>query len=135
MKNIFTEGDIKIFTRKIEEADTAAFNGDMVHPVCATFALARDIEWASRLFVLDMKEDDEEGIGTVLTIHHKSPALAGQEIQIEVKVLSLVYNELICSYTVKSGERLIAEGKTGQKILKKNKIQQIFISLQSHGKR
>ena len=51
------------------------FSGKVVHPVCATFALARDIEWTTRQFVLQMRDDDEEGIGTMLTIDHRSPAL------------------------------------------------------------
>ena len=45
-----------------------------VHPFYSTFALGRDVEWACRQFVLEMKEEDEEGIGTFLNITHKSPA-------------------------------------------------------------
>jgi predicted thioesterase len=75
MKNIFKIGDRKEYRRVIGPDDVAAFHGKVVHPVCATFALARDIEWTSRLFVLQMCEDDEEGIGTMLTVHHRVPRL------------------------------------------------------------
>jgi hypothetical protein len=60
--------------------DCASFESGNVHPVYATFALGRDAEWACRLFVLEMKEAYEEGIGTFLTIHHKSPALVGSNV-------------------------------------------------------
>lgn len=126
MKNIFTAGDVRIHRFTVKEADVAAFGGEEVHPVCSTFALAREIEWSSRLFVLEMKEEDEEGIGTRLSIEHRSPALQGEELQISAKVESLTGNELICSVLVKAGERIIAEGRTGQKVLKKEKLEKIF---------
>jgi fluoroacetyl-CoA thioesterase len=128
MKQIFKPGDVKVYERIVEENDLATFESGNVHPVCATFALARDIEWASRLFVLEMKENDEEGIGTMLAIEHKSPAFPGERIRIQAVVSTLEKNELICNYTVNVGERLIAVGQTGQKVLKKEKIMKVFNS-------
>jgi len=130
MKQIFKEGDCKIYEKVVAFSDSASFEEEgTVHPVCATFALARDIEWASRLFVLEMKEEDEEGIGTMLSIYHKSPTLVGEKIRIEAKIKSIRDHELICSYEVRCNNRLIAEGETGQKILKKEKIERLFKEL------
>jgi fluoroacetyl-CoA thioesterase len=98
----------------------------VVHPVCATFALAREIEWTTRQFVLEMIDPDEEGVGTYLSIDHKSPAFAGEEIIFTAKIDQLNNHELICSYEAKVNGRLIAVGKTGQKILKREKINRIF---------
>ena len=126
MKNCFVPGDIKIYRKKVSEADYAQFETGMVHPVCATFALAQAVEWASRLFVLEMKEADEEGIGTMLLINHAGPAFLNETIEIKAEVKSLERNELICTYEAKVGERLIATGETGQKILKKEKINKLF---------
>jgi fluoroacetyl-CoA thioesterase len=106
--------------------DVASFNEEIVHPVCATFALAREIEWTTRQFVLDMIEADEEGIGTSLSIDHKSPAFVGEEIIFTAKIDQLNNHELICSYEAKVNDRTIAIGKTGQKILKREKINAIF---------
>jgi fluoroacetyl-CoA thioesterase len=131
MKQLFSPGDTKIYKKVIEIEDIASFHGKAVHEVCATFALARDIEWSSRLFVLEMKEEDEEGIGTLLTIEHRGPAFVGDELEIVATVVSQTGNELICSYVARVGERLVAEGKTGQKILKKDKLNRIFDSLRS----
>jgi predicted thioesterase len=126
MKNIFRIGDRKEYRKVIGLDDVAAFHGKVVHPVCATFALARDIEWTSRLFVLEMCDDDEEGIGTMLTVHHKNPAFVGQEVSIRAWVEQINGNELICSYEASANERLIATGQTGQKIFKKEKIDRLF---------
>jgi predicted thioesterase len=76
-----------------------------------------------------MKEEDEEGIGTFLTIEHQSPSLVNNQVIFTATVEHLSKNEIICSYEAKVGERLIAFGKQGQKILKKEKINQIFNSL------
>lgn len=128
MKDIFRPGDIKVYEKVVEATDTAAFHGEQVHPVCATFALARDIEWASRLFVLDMREPHEEGVGTFLSIQHRGPARIGETLRIEAKLKSLHKNELICSYEARVGDRLVATGETGQKVLHRERLASLFES-------
>jgi fluoroacetyl-CoA thioesterase len=126
MKQLFKPGDKKEFRKVIHAADVAAFNGETVHPVYATFSLARDAEWTTRQFVLEMKSPDEEGVGTFLTIEHKGPAFIGEEIIFVAWVDHIEGNELICFYEAKVSDRLIAIGKTGQKILTRNKLEKIF---------
>lgn len=129
MINIFKNGDQKIHYFVVQKGDIAAFEEEVVHEVCSTFALAREIEWSSRLFVLEMKEADEEGIGTMLAIEHRSPALMGDKVKVLACVLSLNNNEIICEIKVTVDDRIIATGKTGQKILKKNKIKQLLTAV------
>jgi fluoroacetyl-CoA thioesterase len=126
MKPIFKTGDKKEYRSVVSRDDVAAFHGSVVHEVCSTFSLARDIEWTTRQFVLEMRESDEEGIGTFVNIAHKSPAFVGEEITFTGIVEKLNGNELICSVVARVGNRLIAEGTTGQKILKKEKIHKLF---------
>ena len=126
VKLIFKKGDKKIYRTAVQPDDQAAFHGDVLHTVCSTFALARDIEWSSRLFFMEMKEDDEEGVGTYLEIQHRAPAFVGDALEITATVESVVGNELMCSIEVKSGDKLIATGKTGQRMLKKEKLNAIF---------
>jgi fluoroacetyl-CoA thioesterase len=126
MKEIFKTGDSKEYRKVVQAQDVAAFQGEIVHPVCSTFALARDIEWTTRQFVLEMKEENEEGVGTFLTVEHKGPAFVGEEILFKGKIEQINGHELICSYEAHVGLRLIATGKTGQKILKKEKIDKLF---------
>lgn len=126
MKNIFSVGDKKEYKHIVQQTDVASFHNTVVHDVYATFALARDIEWTTRLFVLDMIDEDEEGIGTFLSVEHKSPAFVGEEINYSARVHQINGHELICLYEAKVGARVIATGKTGQKILKKKKINTLF---------
>ena len=129
MINPFRPGDIKIYKYTVVSQDTAVFDSGEVHPVYATFALGRDAEWACRLFVLEMKEPDEEGIGTFLRVNHHAPALVGSEVIFEAKLKSVEKNEIICSFEARVKDRLIASGETGQKILKKSRLEQLFNSL------
>jgi predicted thioesterase len=129
MNHIYKEGDITSLIFTVKDTDTATFESGTVHPVYATFALGRDAEWTCRQFVLNMKGNDDEGIGTFLTITHHSPALLGQTVLIEATVKSIIKHEIICSYIAKVGERIIATGETGQKILKKERLEQLFNSL------
>jgi len=126
MKYVFKPGDQKSFKRVVLESDCAIFNGELLHRVCSTFALARDFEWSSRLFFLEMKESDEEGVGTMLSIDHKSPAFIDEEILFTAEVEKIEKNELICAIEAKVGDRIIATGKTGQKMLKKAKLRELF---------
>lgn len=132
MINPFQTGDTKTITVKVGENDTAVFETGQVHPVYATFALGRDAEWACRQFVLEMKEAHEEGIGTFLTVDHHAPALVGSEVNFTAKVESIERNEIICSYEARVGQRLIASGRTGQKIIKREKLDQLFDSLKEN---
>jgi len=130
MKSIFKPGDKKYHSKQITASDLASFGDDNVHPVCSTFTLAREMEWASRLFVLEMLDDDEEGIGTKLEINHKSPAIIEEELIIEAVVNSIDQHEIICDISVSVVDRLIATGVTGQKILKKSKIDRLISKIQ-----
>jgi fluoroacetyl-CoA thioesterase len=126
MKNVVKPGDRKKIVKKVQIEDLAAFQGTVVHPVYATFSLARDVEWTTRQFIIDMCDDTEEGIGTFLSIDHRSSALLDEEVVITAWVDQLNDNELICFFEAKVDDRLVAIGRTGQKILKKEKIDLIF---------
>ena len=126
MKRVLNPGEKKVHRFTVSSDDVAKFNEKVVHNVCSTFALAREIEWSTRLFVLEILDPDEEGIGTSLTIDHISPAFENEQVEIQVEVKSFDKNELICSYKALINSRLIAKGDTGQKILKKSRIREIF---------
>jgi len=126
MQHLFQPGDTRHFTRIVRPEDCASFDSGSVHPVYATFALARDAEWCCRLFVLEMKDETEEGIGTRLTIEHLLPALQGNEVIFTATISGLHHHEITCTYEAHSGGRLIATGVQVQKILKKEKLERLF---------
>ncbi|MFT4523767.1 MAG: fluoroacetyl-CoA thioesterase [Bacteroidia bacterium] len=123
MKNPFEIGAIKMYEKEVTKDEVASFETGNVHPFYATFSLARDAEWGGRLFVLEMKDDDEEGIGTFLSIKHKSPAGLGDLVRIETTLVKVLSNKITCSFVACVDSRIIATGETGQMILKKSQVQ------------
>ena len=135
MKSLFSRGETKTHSFKVNDEDKAKFNSQEVHPVCATFTLAREMEWSSRLFVIDLLEEGEEGIGTALEIQHLSPALVGDMLNL-VAMWEEQHDDIIfCSIEVKCGGRLIAIGKTQQKIVNKERFNKNLSRLAVDGKR
>ena len=131
MHQPFQIGDVKTYATTVQEADTAQFGSEQVHPVYATFALARDAEWACRLFVLDMKETAEEGIGVSISVDHQSPALIGEVVTFYATLRTVERNRVHCEYRAYAGQRLVATGLQDQKILNKTRLNQLFESLKS----
>lgn len=130
MKNPFHPGDTMVYSKTVMPDEKAAFDSGIVHEFYSTFFLAKDAEWSTRLFVLEMKEADEEGIGTFIQIQHLSPALIGNRVDFTATLDSVEGHEIICSFVARVGERIIATGKTGQKILKKEKLDRLVKSIQ-----
>lgn len=126
MKNIFQLGDQKTFQHVVDDTDFAQFHGEIVHRVYSTFSLARDMEWTTRQFVIEMRDADEEGIGTFVHVDHRSPAFEGECVRFTGVIESLNGNEIICSVTAKVDEREVAVGKTGQKILRKERLHKLL---------
>ena len=129
MKNPFATGDSKVFRHLVTEDDTARFESGEVHAVYSTFALTRDAEWAGRLFVLEMKEEDEEGIGTAIRVLHQSPARIGETVEFTSVLAAVERNEIVTPFVARVGERVIATGESRQKILKKEKLRNVFAAL------
>jgi fluoroacetyl-CoA thioesterase len=120
-------GSVKHFTKKVSKEDIAQFADGVVHEVYSTFAIARDAEWCGRLFVLEMKGQNEEGIGTFVHINHASAAFIGDEVCFTGTFSELTAKgEIIVSIEAKVGDRIICTGSTGQRILPKEKIEAIF---------
>jgi predicted thioesterase len=132
MKLVYKQGDLLQYSRIVTQNDIAAFESGTVHHVYSTFALTRDAEWSGRLFVLNMKEAHEEGIGTMITVAHKSPAFIGQEVTFIARFEEITdKGEIITSFEAFVGERLVASGKQGQRILPVSKLETLFQSLEN----
>jgi fluoroacetyl-CoA thioesterase len=124
---MFTPGDQKTFSKIVQASEIAQFESGVVHEVYSSFCLAKDAEWCSRLFVLDLKTDDEEGIGTRITVEHCSPAFVGDTVLFITTLLQITdKKEVLTSYEAYVGKRLIAKGEQGQRILPKSKIESLF---------
>ncbi len=125
MKNPFQPGDVKTYALTVTPDKLARFpdqpGGGLIHPVYGTFALGQDAEWCCRLFVLDMLEVGEQGVGSLLTVEHLSPAPQGSRVTITATLEAVEGRRVRCRYQAhvlgSAGERLIAQGVQEQRIV------------------
>lgn len=110
----------------VSPADYPVFEGRVVHPVCSTYALAREFEWAGRRVYLAGRADGTEALGTMATVEHRSPAFAGEVLSITATPVSYERGHLIVDCEARVGERLIATGRTGQKVTSVEKAAALF---------
>ncbi len=132
MQNPFQKGDTKTFSKIVQMSEIAQFDSGLVHEVYSTFSITKDAEWSGRLFVLEMKTEEEEGIGTKISVEHKSPAFVGDEIQFIATFEEVTERgEIITSFQAFCGDRLIAKGVQGQRILLKSLLEEKFKTIRS----
>lgn len=129
MRNPFQPGDQQAYSFVVGPQDLAVLNGKLIHPVLSTFALGQALEWSSRQFVELMLEEGEAGIGTMLTVEHQAPAFAGETVEIQAIFERLEGAELTCHVQAYVGKRLLATGRTGQRIVNAAKLQARFQEL------
>lgn len=119
MRLPFGPGAQRRYLTQVTPDKVAQFQGQVVHSYYATFALGQDAEWACRQFVLEMKEEGEEGIGTYLDIHHLAPVPVGAEVEIIATLLWVRERAIHCAYEVFWEGRRVAYGEQTQKIIQK----------------
>nr|WP_262383987.1 hypothetical protein [Hymenobacter lutimineralis] len=80
-----------------------------------------------------MLEEGEEGIGTSLTVEHCAPAFEGETVEFRAIFEQLNGAELLCRVEARVGERLVATGRTGQRIVDRARLQARFAALRLAG--
>jgi fluoroacetyl-CoA thioesterase len=124
MVNPFQPGHQLRFVTSVTDDKLASFPeaadlypGGLVHAVYSTFALARDAEWCGHLFILQMREPHEQGVGSAITVEHLAPALLGSEVVHTTTLVSVEGRRVRSSFEVHCGERIIARGTQEQVIV------------------
>ena len=94
-----------------------------LHPVYATYWMAKHFEEASRKLVLSHLEPDEEGIGSAVHVRHTASALVGIRVTISATVQSLEGRKAVCSLRAVNqlGDQ-IGHGTTEQFVLTRTRI-------------
>jgi predicted thioesterase len=123
MKPSLAVGNTAEITVRVTEDMCPAFDGVVVHHVYSTWSLAHHMELAARSVLAPHLDDEEEGIGSHLSIDHLAPTPVGHEVRVVAEAVELVPTTLVCditAYHVRSdGDRLIGRGRQVQRVLPK----------------
>lgn len=103
-----------------------------LHDVYATYWMAKHMEQAGRMIILDFLEDGEEGIGSKVSVNHLASALPGMKVKIVAEHTRTEGNRIYATMKVwnELGD-FIGEGETEQVILPREKLQGIFGRLEA----
>lgn len=117
MKTSLKVGASASVTVDITPAMRPAFDGAIVHDVCSTWDLARHMETAARRVLVPHLDDNEEGIGSHLSIDHLAPAPVGSTIEVRANATEVDDSVLVCQVSAHEGDTVLATGKQVQRIL------------------
>ena len=102
------------------------FDGVAVHDVCSTWSLVHYMELAGRKVLLEYLESHEEGVGSRVECDHGGPARLGRTVQVVATVASATDRELVCDVVATCGERVVATGKTWQRVFPREALKRIL---------
>jgi fluoroacetyl-CoA thioesterase len=89
-----------------------------VHPVYATYNMAKHFEEAGRKLLLRHLGPDEEGLGRSVAVEHLAPSWVGDRLRIEARCVASDGNRVTCDCTATDGDaREVGRGSTVQVVL------------------
>ena len=89
-----------------------------VHPVYATYSMAKHFEEAGRKLLLRHLEPGEAGIGRSVSVEHLAPSWVGDALRVTARCVEVRGNRLTCACTaVDAYGREVGRGTTVQAVL------------------
>ena len=89
-----------------------------VHPVYATYSMAKHFEEAGRKLLLRHLEPGEAGIGRSVAVEHLAPAWVGDTVRVTARCVEVRGNRLTCACrAVDAAGRELGRGTTVQAVL------------------
>ena len=89
-----------------------------VHPVYATYSMAKHFEEAGRKLLLRYLEPGEAGIGRSVAVEHLGPAWVGDAIRVTARCVQVEGNRLTCACRAEDvAGRELGNGTTVQVVL------------------
>ena len=127
MKPGFEVGVQQVFEVVVTQEMTVEFSGKALHPFYPTYWACHHAEYVCRLLLEPFLEEEEEGIGSGLMIHHHEPALVGQTVRFTATATRVRGHHLACHFEATERHRRIAHGEVHQVILPKVKVKTLGV--------
>ena len=95
-----------------------------VHPVYATYTMAKHFEEAGRKLLLRYLEGDEAAIGSSVSVDHRAPSWVGDAIRVEARCVEVTGNRITCACTAAAEDgRELGRGTTVQVVLPAHELE------------
>jgi fluoroacetyl-CoA thioesterase len=98
-----------------------------LHPVYATYWMAKHMEEAGRKIILPFLEPDEDGVGSALSLRHHAPVLPGARLEVIARYEKTDGNRIHARCEVRDeAGTLVGEGSTEQVVLPRDSLTHRF---------
>ena len=89
-----------------------------VHPVYATYTMAKHFEEVGRKLLLRHLDDGEDGLGRSVAVEHLAPSWVGDRLTVEARCAEVRGNRILCDCSATDGDgREVGTGTTVQVVL------------------
>ena len=89
-----------------------------VHPVYATYTMAKHFEEAGRKLLLRHLDDGEDGLGRSVAVEHLEPSWVGDRLTMEARCTEVRGNRIMCACRATDADgREVGTGSTVQVVL------------------
>ena len=126
MKTTIQVGNIACISFSVTEQMQAMFDDRVIHPVCSTWDMAHQFEIAARKALEEHLEDNEQGIGSFLSINHVRPAPVGAEVEVVGTITVLDKTTVVCEIAATVNGTECATGKQVQRVLPSSTITRLI---------
>ncbi len=126
MKPSLTVGTTAEVTAEVTEDMCPAFDGVIVHRVYSTWSMAHHMELAARKVLAPHLDDDEEGIGSSLSIEHVAPTPVGHSVRVVAVATEVGDTAVVCDLTAYDGDRLVGRGRQVQRVLPRRTLEALI---------
>ena len=118
-------GETAVLEVVVDPSHTVDFDEmGRVHPVYATYTMAKHFEEAGRKLLVPHLEAGEAGIGTAVSVEHLAPSWVGDAITVTARCAEVRGNRLTCECRAVDAEgRVLGRGTTVQAVLSEAAIQ------------
>ena len=126
MKTTIQVGNIASISFSVTEQMQAMFDDRVIHPVCSTWDMAHQFEIAARKALEEHLEDNEQGIGSFLSIDHVRSAPVGAEVEVVATITELDETIVVCEIAATVNGTECATGKQVQRVLPSSTITRLI---------
>lgn len=102
---------------------TARLEGREIHRVYATYWMACHFEVAARRILEPYLEPHEEGIGSRVEVRHLAPVPIGATVDFTAVFTGFEGREMMCRVEARRGRERVGEGRQGQFILDRARLE------------
>lgn len=125
MKPGFEPGIVRDVFVEVTEDMCPAFDGAVIHRCYSTWSVAHHMEIVARKVLIGFLEEDEEAVGSHLSVDHLAPCQLGRIVRLRATLAEVSgghHPKVVCDILVFDGDRLLARGKQVQVVMNKEHL-------------